>query len=96
LYAGRGARNRQLQGRSGEPAALLIAHARPSTGILSHHDGGDARENTEEIGREKNGDKNHTVTSEQRKMIGRYYRAIWYFHILLFFVIVFSLLSIYF
>ena len=79
-----------------ELAALLIAQARPSTGILSHHDGGDAKENTEETGRErKNRDKNHTVTSEQRQRIGRY-RAIWYFNILLFFVIVFSLLSIYF
>jgi len=27
-----------------ELAALLITHARPSTGILSHLDGGDARE----------------------------------------------------
>ena len=46
--------------------ARRTAQARPSTGILSHHDEEDARENTEEIGREKNRDKNHTVTSEQR------------------------------
>ena len=76
--------------------ARRTTQARPSTGILSHHDGGDAKENTEETGRErKNRDKNHTVTSEQRQRIVRY-RAIWYFNILLFFVIVFSLLSIYF
>jgi len=38
--------------KAGAGRAHHTAHARPSTGILSHHDGGDARENTEEIRRE--------------------------------------------